>query len=421
MKLNKSSFLQGSPAGCIALAAFLPAALPAQTSKPDPSKAEVRLPAAGDWRAFLLLDNGSTGIWTVESFPVFPQYAVPEVVGLDDSGRCHVLVSYSGKWTPRQIIHDGKWLGGLAHADVDPRVAGSELYTGGKLGNLYQIVAHPQGALDCRLIAYLPGREIHTIVAGDLDPRSEGSELLVFTSPGGLYRASPSGPHGGFVLEHLQNLPGRVRDAVVLPGTAGGRPWIATVSRAGSLELLLLDDSGPLWSTIHAARMGKGRLALGPPGKGGSTVLYSTHDDGRVLRHEGSPGGKWTTETIYLGPQGPRGIAAGRFHRDPAVETVAVFGYSKKVQILSREPSGSWKAETVFEDRDKGHWLAAAELDGRNATREIIGSGYGARIFMLARPPGYGMEGIPVDPDGDKKTDPVAPSSRTKRAPRERR
>lgn len=410
------------PGSGIALAALLLPALGAQESEADPSKAEVRLPATAGWHAFLLLDLGSTGIWTVAAFPVFRKYAVSEVVGLDDSGRCHVLVSYSGKWTPRQIVHDGKWLGGLAHGDVDPRIAGREIYTGGKLGNLYQVVAHPHGAIDCRLIGWLPGREIHTILAGDLDPRSEGPELLVFTSPGGLYRASPVGPHGGFVLEKLQDLPGRVRDAVVLPGRAGTSPWIATVSRAGSLDLLRLGAEGPAWTRVHAAEMGKGRLALGPPGSGGSTVLYTTHDDGRVLRHEGSPGGEWRTETIYLGPQGPRGVVAGRFDADPAVETVAVFGYSRKVQLLTRR-EGLWQAETVFEDRDKGHWLAVAELDGRNATRELLGSGYGGRIFMLARPPGYGREGIPVDPAGDRETDTgtgrAAPSSHKKDPMRE--
>jgi len=29
---------------------------------------------------------------------------------------------------------DGKWLGGLCHGDVDPRIAGAELYTGGQNG-----------------------------------------------------------------------------------------------------------------------------------------------------------------------------------------------------------------------------------------------------------------------------------------------
>ena len=82
-------------------------------------------------------------------------------------------------------------------------------------------------------------------------------------------------------------------------------------------------------------------------------------------------------------------IAAGRFHQDPKVETVAVFGYSGKVQLLSRI-EGKWKVETLFQDTDKGHGLAVAELDGRNNTRELLSSGYSGRIVMLARPAGYG-------------------------------
>ena len=65
-----------------------------------PGRGEVPLEAAEGWRASLVHDNGSTGIWTVEPLQIFPQYASPEVVGLDDKGRCLVMVSYSGTWTP---------------------------------------------------------------------------------------------------------------------------------------------------------------------------------------------------------------------------------------------------------------------------------------------------------------------------------
>lgn len=371
-----------------------PSSAPGEVGAPpeeDPAKAEIPLPAEAGWGAFLLLDNESTGIWTVEPHQVFEQYGCPEVVGLDDLGRCWVLVSYSGKWTPLETVHDGRWLGGLAHGDVDPRVAGSELYTGGQKGNLYQVVPHPHGALDCRLIAHLSGREIHTLLAGDLDPRSPGSELLVFTRPGGLFRVSPTGSHGTFEVEPLQPLDGRIRDALLLPESAGQPPAIATVSRAGRLELLRIAEDGPRWVTLYADPMGMGRVTLRPARADEPVVLYASHDDGRILRLERGAADDWSVETIYLGPQGPRGIAAGRFDPDPAVETVAVFGYSGEVELLTRGESG-WRAETIFRDRDKGHWLATAELDGRNATREILCSGYGGRIAMLVRPPGDGRE-----------------------------
>lgn len=372
--------------------AAIDAAAPARgtTSNADPRLGEVPLPCADGWEARLVLENGDVGIWTVEAFDVFRQYAVPEVVGLDDLGRCHVVVSYSGKWTPNTRVHDGKWLGGLAHGDVDPRVPGTELYTGGQSGNLYQLVAYPHGALDARLIAHLPGRELHTIVAGELDPSNATPELLVFTHPGELYRVAPTGGDGRFETELLCELPGRVRDAVVLQGKDGGTPEIATVSRDGVLAILRLEEGRVVRKEVHREPMGMGRIALRRGGED-PLVLYVTLDDGRVQRHE-RRGDSWTTETIHAGAQGARGVVSGRFTADPDEETIAVFGYSAEVELLSRRAGGPWRAKTIFEDRDRGHWLAVAELDGRNATDEILGSGYGGRIFLLARPPGFGVD-----------------------------
>jgi hypothetical protein len=135
--------------------------------------------------------------------------------------------------------------------------------------------------------------------------------------------------------------------------------------------------------------MGIGRIATAPGPIDGRLVLYTTHDDGRVMRHARVPDGTWRHEAIYLGPQGPRGIAAGRFEADPGVETVAVFGYSRCVELLARRGE-RWEVTPLFEDLDRGHWLSAAELDGRNATDELLASGYAGRIVLLARPPGFG-------------------------------
>ncbi|MEX0741435.1 MAG: hypothetical protein WD079_01475, partial [Phycisphaeraceae bacterium] len=292
------------------------------------------------------------------------------------------------------MISDGKWLGGLAHGDVDPRITGAETYTGSQQGNLYQIVAHPNLILDYRLIALIPGREIHTLVAGDVDAAHDGPELIVFTRPGGVYRVTATGPHGTFETKSLGDYEGRVRQAIVLPRQRDETPDIVTVSRNGKLELLRLTKTGPEWKTMYADRMGMGRVALRPMRDSKPVVLYATQDDGRVLRLERASG-DWKSEVIYHGPQGPRGIVAGYFDEDHSVETIATFGYSKKVELLTRQGS-SWQAETIFEDRDKGHWLAVAELDGRNNTHEIIASGYGARIVMLARLPGYGRKELAV-------------------------
>ena len=63
----------------------------------------------------------------------------------------------------------------------------------------------------------------------------------------------------------------------------------------------------------------------------------------------------------------------------------ALFGYSGRVELLTRAPGQAWQTEVLFVDRDKGHWLCAGEFDGRNNTLEIFASGYGGRIVMLSR------------------------------------
>ncbi|MFO1501093.1 MAG: hypothetical protein U1G07_22335 [Verrucomicrobiota bacterium] len=399
--MNKRPDLRHSIfAFCLAAAAicdgFIPAgaespALARTSTGPDPSAGEVRLAAGNGWEAFLIFDNNGVPLWTVEPADIIASHGCPEVVGLDDKGRTHVCVSYSGRWTTTTLMADPKWLGGFAHGDIDPRIAGSETYIGAQSGNLYQIVAWPNLILDYRLIASLPGREIHTLVAGQLDPSTAAPEIVAFTVPGGVFLVTPTGPHGAFEWKHLGDYVGRVRQALVLPHSPEAIPSIVTASRNGHLELLQIRGGQMTWQTIYQAEMGMGRVALRPRQPGRPLTLYSTLDDGRILRHEQANQPGWLNEVIYNGPQGPRGIAAGQFDEDPEVETVLIFGYSKKVELLSRR-GDHWKAETIFEDQAKGHWIAAAELDGRNNTSEIVATGYGGRIIYLSRPPGYGRK-----------------------------
>jgi hypothetical protein len=388
-------------AGCIASAALAactaapgePAAAAPSPQASDPTQAEVALESGSDWRASLVIDNGEVGIWTVAALDVFAQFACPEIVGLDDQGRCLVLVPYSGKWTPLSTIADGTWLGGLAQGDVDARIPGPELYPGAQSGNVYQVVAHRETRLDNRRIVSIPGHEIHTLAVAELDAARPGLELLAFTSPGGLWLLAPRADGlDGFSAELLEALPGRVRDALVLPGRGpGGTDALATVSRLGQLALLRLEAGVPSWEVVFERPMGLGRIAR--RGGEGALVLYTCADDGMVLRHEQAADGAWAHATVYAGPQGMRGLAWGRFDADPARETVAVFGYSGEVELLTRpaDGRGAWDVRTLFTDRDRGHWLAAGEFDGRNTTDELVASGYGARIVLLSRPPGYGL------------------------------
>jgi hypothetical protein len=363
----------------------------------DPAKGLVVLDgAASGWRASLVYDNDPTGIWRMEPLQFFPQYATPEVIGLDDHGTCWIMVSYSGKWTPTPVLHDGTWLGAVAFEDLDPSATGKELYLGGKKGVLYQVRAYADGGMDGRRIAKLAGREIHTLVAGELDPRNPGPELLVFTRPGGLDRLW-LGADGTFQTVHLADLPGRIRDALLLPDGHS----IVTASRTGAVSILQITENGPQWQPIHQTDEGRGRLALGKIGANGIPVIYSSGDNGRIFRHQAQADGSWATSTIYSGPLGPRGLVSGQFDPDPSIETVAVFGYSGRVELLSKR-DGQWNSKTIFSDRDRGHWLSKLEIDRRNNTDEIMLSGYGARMVLLSMDPGSGVPELAVPPKLDR-------------------
>ncbi|MHC4897324.1 MAG: ABC transporter substrate-binding protein [Planctomycetota bacterium] len=365
-----------------------------QTGQPaaDPSKAEVPLPSAAGWRARLVFDAG-VGVWTVACYQVQPWFGCPEIVALDDRGRCTVLRSYSGKWTPQPTIEDGGWLAPVACGDLDARHAGVELYAGGKGGRLWQLAPRRPAHFDSRIIGEWSGEEIHTLALGDIDPQQAGNELLVFLLSGRVHLVTSG--ETGLVVRAVQSLPGRVRQAVVLPAARGTAPWVATVSRVGELILVRLRGTKLECKTVAKESMGLGRIAI-TKAADGAIVFYVTRDDGIILRFKGSPEAAFTREIVMVGAQGPRGIVAGRFHEDPRRECLAVFGYSKKVVFLSRAPGQPWESEVIFTDIDKGHWLAAGEVDGRNGTEELIGSGYGGRVFLLTRPPGYGLRGVSV-------------------------
>lgn len=355
------------------------------------------IPGAGAWRSSTVHDAGC-GVWTLGAGQIFREYASPEVVTLDDRGRATVLVGYSGAWTALPALEDREWLGALAVCDVRAGEPGGTIFTGGKRGNLYRVRCRAGAAPDVDLLARFPGEEIHALAVSSGD---SGESLLVFTHPGRVYevpaagRGDPSQPYAPVL-----RMRGRVRQALRLPG----RPEIAAVSRAGEIALLRWDPGAVESSLISLEPSGVGRLAVMPSEPGSPLVLYACRDDGVILRLEETGGRRFRREILFAGPEGPRGIAAGRFDADPARETLAVFGYSKRVQLLSRNAAGGFDAETIFEDADKGHWLMAAELDGRNGTDEILGSGYSGRVFLLSRDPGYGLPGVAADRPGHRES-----------------
>lgn len=111
----------------------------------DPRRGAVVLQTENGWEAQLCLDRGPVGVLTVKAFVLLPAVGTDEVVALDDEGTLHALVPYSGRWSGPKVLSDGRWLGGLAHGDLDPSIDGPELYTGGAVGDLWQVIPHPHG------------------------------------------------------------------------------------------------------------------------------------------------------------------------------------------------------------------------------------------------------------------------------------
>lgn len=157
-----------------------------------------------------------------------------------------------------------------AQVDLDPTYDGPELYTGGKKGNLYQIVAHRECGFDAR-IARFPAEEIHTIIGGELLNSSKGNELLIFTLLGAVYRIDidPQQPQR-FHSTKIDTLAGRVREAILLPIDKDNDPWFAAACRQGELLLLKMKQDGLEKQVIAREPMGLGRVAridlFGAPG-----------------------------------------------------------------------------------------------------------------------------------------------------------
>jgi hypothetical protein len=361
---------------------------PAQESSPEAEP----LSAAPGWEAQVLFDRGEVGVWTVKCFDVMPHLAGPEVVALDDEGRCTIVFTYSGRAHSWITVEDKEWLGGLWHGDVDPDVPGAELYTGGKRGNLYRITCRPWGAFQTEALCHVEG-EIHTLLGGDFEPDRDGTELLLCTQLGEVFRVDPRGP---VTLDRVLDGGARIRDGAVFRD--GDRDAALVVSRDGTLSLLRQDGGGYALSPVATRNQGFGRVDAGPWTENGAPVFFVGCDDGTVLRVARDADGAFVAREVFFGRRGVRGVAAEVFDADPERETVAVFGYGRAIQLLTRGDDGAFSAETLATDRDKGHWLCAGELDARNSTREILACGYGGRVIYLARPPGFGRD-VPSDPE----------------------
>ncbi len=393
---------------------------PSLLPQDDPTKGEIRLSgSAPGWDAFHLFTTDCWRIHALGGGLLTKYYGSPQVVVLDEKGRCVILQSDSGKWSPQIVVEDGKSCSAWATGDIDPRIDGTEIYVGSGGGNVYQVVHQGRRGWVTEMVASIPDASLSKLIIGDVAPSRPGDELIAVTNNGPVYEIHP-GPTKDkpFTFELIGDLGSRCRDAVLLPADGKRPARIAALLQTGEVALMTRTETGFDRKPMCNEPMSIARIARKPtvrrnaPGGVESPgvepeVVYVARTDGLILRFSERQDGSWMRDMIYAGPTGTRGLAAGRFDLDPRTETVAVFGYSKKVQLLSARPGEPWKVETIYTDFGGGHWLAAVELDGRNTTDELVGGGFSFHVFMLARAPGYGLADVPSDPDGQ----PVPPAA----------
>lgn len=347
----------------------------------------------GEWQATTLWQS-DVPVWSLLVEDLLPALPGPEIVALDELGRAPLLfvpARFESRVVPWFTIMDGRWLGAAAFGDADPRREGSELYLAGGRGNLYQVVPLPRGGFESRLVWYIDD-EIHALLLDDVIPDHTGLDLLACTLAGEIVHVIPSGePDTPWRGEVIHTEPARVRQVVAgdFSPILEGRE-IVFVSLAGRCIHLGFDEGRLDTQVLWQSDQGLARIVRGGSSGGElENVLYIAGDDGRLVRLSRRPDAEWSGRVIYESEAGLRGAATGRFTSESYEESIALFGYDRKVVLLLRsQADGPFLSRTIFNDSDRGHWLAAAELDPRNATDEILVCGYSGRVTLLTRSDG---------------------------------
>jgi hypothetical protein len=345
--------------------------------------APISLETFHGWKGKLLWESDS-GVWSILAADVLESRAGLEIVAMDDLGRANLIFMNNDEPVSWITVMDGQWLGAAGFGDVDPKRPGPELYVTGARGNVYQVVTLPQGGFESRVV-WFARDEVHSLILDEAVPGNPGPDLLACTLEGGIHLLVPAAEGEPWESRLLYKDPGRVRDAVVVDcdPTLEGKE-ILYVSRSGRFVQLGWKDDTIRDRIVFQDAQGLARIALGKEPVSDETLVYTAGDDGRIFRYTVSSAGEWQGRVIYEGPPGCRGVAVGRFTKDPSQESLAVFGYSMEVVLLVRnEGSENFESLIIFKDTDKGHWLAAVNLDPRNDTDELVASGYSSRVVLL--------------------------------------
>ena len=107
-----------------------------------------------------------------------------------DGGKVTLARRQDGRWTTECIArHSGK-IRGVAIADVDDRVAGTELYACGYSRTVMRHVQDAGGFWHTKVI-YTADRPLHHLVAGEFDAEHQGPELVTCGHSGQLITLLP--------------------------------------------------------------------------------------------------------------------------------------------------------------------------------------------------------------------------------------
>ena len=115
----------------------------------------------------------------------------PGVLIGGDKGKLTLARRQGGRWVAEFVTRDTGKIRGVAIADVDGDVPGTELYACGYSRNITQLVQDADGFWRSKVI-FTAQRPLHHLVAGDIDPRHSGLELVTCGHGGRLIALIPS-------------------------------------------------------------------------------------------------------------------------------------------------------------------------------------------------------------------------------------
>jgi hypothetical protein len=107
-----------------------------------------------------------------------------------DKGKVTLAQRRDGRWMAEVLARDSAKIRGVAIADVDDEIAGSELYACGYSQNVTQLIQDADGCWRSKVI-FTANRPLHHLVAGEIDEAHPGLELVTCGHGGRLIALTP--------------------------------------------------------------------------------------------------------------------------------------------------------------------------------------------------------------------------------------